>query len=258
MEKVCAGGGTVIALEGVSKSFDDLVVLDNVDLEVKKGETLVIMGCSGTGKSVTLKHICGLLKPDRGRVVVAGKDVNTLSYNELNQLRLQMGMVFQGGALFDSMSVYDNVAFVLREYYGRPEAEIRPRVLECLEMVGLKGIEEKYPADLSGGMKKRVAIARAIAYEPCILLYDEPTAGLDPIMSDVIDRLIVNLQERLKVTSIVVTHDIRSAFKVADRIVMLYKGKFIHGGTPEEVGMTKNPILRQFITGAAEGPISDS
>lgn len=247
----------MIELIDVSKNFGGMQVLDHMSLSVEKGETKVIIGRSGVGKSVTLKHIVRLLEPDGGQVRVDGKDVLALRGKELNELHMQIGMVFQGGALFDSLTVGENVGFILREHTHLKTSEIAKRVEESLALVGLYKIQDYMPADLSGGMKKRVALARAICTKPQIILYDEPTTGVDPITADAINLLIDELHDKLKVTSIVVTHDMRSAYKVADRIAMLYQGKIIAEGTPDEIRYTHNPIVHQFITGAAHGPITE-
>jgi phospholipid/cholesterol/gamma-HCH transport system ATP-binding protein len=247
----------MIEIINLSKSFTSLKVLDNLNLIINSGEVIVIIGRSGCGKSVLLKHIIGLIKPDMGQVIVDSNDMTRIEEHEIDKLRLSFGMLFQGSALFDSMTVGENVGFALREHTNIPEKEIRKKVADSLELVGLKGIEDLMPAELSGGMKKRVGLARAICNNPKIILYDEPTTGLDPIMADAINDLIIDLSSKLNVTSIVVTHDIVSAYKIADRIAMLYKGKIIAIGTPEEIRNTKDPIVKQFITGAAKGPITD-
>jgi phospholipid/cholesterol/gamma-HCH transport system ATP-binding protein len=249
--------GPMISLRGLSKRFGTNQVLDGLDLEVERGETMVVIGGSGTGKSVLLKHIIGLLRPDAGEVVVDGVPVSRLKGWELKEFRKEFGMLFQGSALFDSLRVLDNVAFGLREHQRLKEAEIRERVREKLALVGLHGVEHLWPSELSGGMKKRVALARALAMEPKILLYDEPTTGLDPIRADSINDLIVELRDRLKVTGVAITHDMTSAYKIADRIAMLYKGRIIAVGTPQEMRDSADPVVHQFITGSARGPISD-
>ena len=249
--------GPMISLRGLSKRFGTNQVLDGLDLEVERGETMVVIGGSGTGKSVLLKHIIGLLRPDAGEVVVDGVPVSRLKGWELKEFRKEFGMLFQGAALFDSLRVLDNVAFGLREHRRLKEAEIRERVREKLALVGLHGVEQLWPSELSGGMKKRVALARALAMEPKILLYDEPTTGLDPIRADSINDLIVELRDRLKVTGVAITHDMTSAYKIADRIAMLYKGKIIAVGTPQEMRDSEDPVVHQFITGSARGPIAD-
>ena len=243
--------GTIIEFQDVHKSFGSLTVLDGVNLEIKRSETTVIIGESGTGKSVLLKHIVGLIRPDKGRVLFEGRDISGLSENELMKVRTKFGFLFQGGALFDSMSALENVAFPLREHTGKSNEEILEIAREKLKMVGLEQVAEQMPGSLSGGQKKRVALARAIALGPEVILYDEPTTGLDPIRSDVIDELILKLKRQLKVTSIVVTHDRKSAYKVADRILMLYKGKFIFDGTAEEIKNVRDKRICQFVSGQA-------
>ena len=244
-----------IQFEGISKRLGRKEVLRGLDLDVARGESLVIIGRSGTGKSVLLKHVVGLMRPDRGTVRVNGVDVASLEEKELLSLREQMGMLFQGGALFDSMTVGENVGLALREHTPLPEKQIEIVVGEKLALVGLTGSEGSRPSSLSGGMKKRAALARALALNPKIMLYDEPTTGLDPITSDVINRLIRRLQDRLKITSIAVTHDMRSAYHIADRIAMLHEGRIHAMGTPNEIQATRDPIVRQFIEGSSEGPL---
>ncbi|MFH1847973.1 MAG: ABC transporter ATP-binding protein [Candidatus Omnitrophota bacterium] len=230
--------------------------MDNLNLTINTGETMVIIGRSGVGKSVLLKHIIGILKPDSGQVIVDGIDVTKLGEKELNNFRMHCGMLFQGAALFDSLSVGENVGFTLIEHKLKDKEAIRERVKECLGHVGLHGIEDLKPSELSGGMKKRVGLARAISMNPQIILYDEPTTGVDPIMGDSVNDLIKDLHDKLKVTSIAVTHDMVSAYKIASRVAMLYKGKIIAVGTPEEIKSSNNPYVHQFITGAAKGPIT--
>lgn len=248
----------MIEVINISKSFNHHRVLDNLSLTIKTGETKVIIGRSGCGKSVLLKHIVGILKPDSGIIRVDGQDVTKLTEKELNKVRMGIGLVFQGGALFDSLNVADNVAFVLNEFRKLPKDEVSQRVKDSLAMVGLKDIEEMMPSDLSGGMKKRVALARALCMRSQILLYDEPTTGVDPITADAINNLIVEMHDKLKVTSIVVTHDMNSAYKVGDSIAMLYHGKIIAEGTPKEISSTSHPIVNQFINGLAVGPITEA
>ncbi len=230
-------------------------VLRGVNLEIREGETITIIGGSGCGKSVLLKHIVGLLKPEVGEVEVDGQEITKLGMEELSEVQKKFGMLFQGAALFDSLTVGGNISFGLRMLTDWHEGEIKQRVSEKLSLVGLEGIEQLMPAELSGGMKKRVALARAIAMNPKYILYDEPSTGLDPIMADVINDLILDLQEKMNITSIVVTHDMVTAYKVSDRIAMLYEGRIEEMGTPEEIRETKNPVVRQFITGSSEGPI---
>lgn len=247
----------MIEIVNLCKAFEEHIVLDNVNLTLHDGETIVVIGRSGTGKSVLLKHIIGIMKPDMGQVVIDGQDITRVDDKELNAIRLKFGMLFQGAALFDSLNVRDNVAFNLIEHTKTDEKAINKRVAECLEMVGLHGIEDLRISELSGGMKKRVGLARAICMNPKIILYDEPTTGVDPIGADAINELIKELQGKLKTLAVVVTHDMVSAYKVADRIAMLYKGKIVEIGTPEEIKNTRNPVVRQFITGAATGPITE-
>ena len=246
----------MIEINGLYKSFAEHEVLRDLDLVIEQGESLVIIGRSGCGKSVLLKHIIGLMRPDRGIIKVNGLDVSRARGRELNSMRKDFGMLFQGAALFDSMTVVENVGFQLLEYTDMSEKEISLRVAECLEMVGLRGVENIKPAELSGGMKKRVGLARAICMWPKIILFDEPTTGLDPIMGDVINDLIRELHERLKISSVTVTHDMKSAYKIADRIAMLYDKKIIAAGTPSDIKNSDNGVVRQFITGRAKGPIT--
>lgn len=247
----------MIKIEGVHKSFGSLKVLEGVDLEIPTGENLVILGRSGSGKSVLLKHIIGLLSPDAGRVLVDETEVGSLGYNELAKLRRRFGMLFQMAALFDSMTVGENVGLALRERGGMKEVDIKEIVREKLAMVGLKGIEDKAPSDLSGGMRKRVGLARAIAMDPEYILYDEPTTGLDPVTAQQINVLIRSLQERLNITSIVVTHDMASANYVGDRMCLLYQGSILFDGTPEDIAKSRDPVVYQFIRGEAQGPLTD-
>jgi phospholipid/cholesterol/gamma-HCH transport system ATP-binding protein len=238
----------VIEFQDLRKAFDGRPVLDGFTLRVPDGETTVIIGYSGTGKSVALKHVVGLLQPDAGDVIVDGRAVATLERAALTALRREIGFVFQFAALFDSMSVLDNVALGLRRR-DLSDDEIAARVREALALVDLTGAEERYPAELSGGMRKRVGIARAIALRPRYILYDEPTTGLDPVTSAVIDQLMVRTREHLRVTGIVVTHDMRSAYTVGDRIAMLYEGKIRQVGTVAQIQETEDPVVRQFIEG---------
>jgi len=246
----------MIDIVDLTKSFDSHRVLDGLSLTVKTGETLVIIGRSGCGKSVLLKHIIGLMKPQEGSIIIDGIDVTKLSGRALDVLRKRFGMLFQSAALFDSLTVWENVGFALREHTSTPEAAVRERVRECLGLVGLEGVEELMPSELSGGMRKRVGLARAIAMNPDIILYDEPTTGVDPIMGDVINELIIGLRDRMRVTSIVVTHDMASAYLIADRIGMIYKGKLVEAGAPKELLKTTHPVVRQFIDGKTEGPLT--
>ncbi len=248
----------MIEIKEITRSFNEHKVLDGLNLKIQKGSTLVIIGRSGCGKSVLLKHIVGILKPDSGAIFVDGKNILKLNEKELKALRMKMGMVFQGGALFDSLTVGENVGFSLIEHDNMVGRELLERVEEALYLVGLCGIANLMPSELSGGMKKRVALARAICIKPDIIFYDEPTTGVDPITADGINELIKNLHDKLKVTSVVVTHDMKSAYRVADRIAMLYNGKIIFEGTPQEVQNTDHPIVHQFINGLAQGPITES
>ena len=250
--------GLMIEAKNVRKSYKGRVVLSDMSLQVRRGETLVIIGRSGCGKSVFLKHTIGLIRPDSGEIRVDGVSVAALSSKQMSAMRMRFGMVFQAAALFDSMTVGENVGFGLIEHSSLSHETIREHAEEALQMVGLKGIQDLKPAELSGGMKKRVALARAICIRPEILLYDEPTTGLDPIMADAINHLIVSLHDKLKVTSIAVTHDMTSAYKIATRIAMMYQGKIIQIGTPDEIRNTTHPVVRQFISGSASGPITDS
>lgn len=248
--------GPIIELRGVSKAFGPQVVLDRIDLAVERGKTTVIMGRSGTGKSVLLKHIVGLLRPDAGEVWYEGRRIDHLRERELAPIRREISFVFQLNALFDSMSVLENVAFPMTENSARrlPRERIEALARRSLELVGMTGFEHKRPADLSGGEKKRVALARAIALDPPpkVILYDEPTAGLDPQRADVINRLIRNLQAQVHATSIVVTHDMKSAQAVGDRLLMLHGGRFVADGTPEQVARSSDERVRRFVEGLAE------
>jgi len=248
----------MIEIKNLYKSFGQHKVLDNTSLKIEKGTTCVIIGRSGCGKSVLLKHIVGILKPDAGKVLVDGRDITSLSEEELDPVRLKIGMVFQGGALFDSLTVAENVGFGLIEHNHIGRQELLERVEEALGMVDLHGIGNLNPSELSGGMKKRVALARAICIKPEIILYDEPTTGVDPITADSINELIKNMHDKLKITSVVVTHDMKSAYRVADRIAMLYQGKIIAEGTPDEIQASGHPIVHQFINGLAHGPITET
>lgn len=251
-----AGQKTIIKLLNITKSFGDRKVLDDISLEVFTGETLVIIGRSGVGKSTILKHIAGLLSPDKGEVWVEGQEVTGLKEEEVNELRKKMGVVFQYAALFDSLTVFENVAFRLLRDFRMPVAQAVEVVKKKLELVGLKdNLLDLKPAQLSGGMRKRVGLARAIAVDPEIILYDEPTSGLDPVSSEAINDLILDMQKKLGVTSVVVTHDMHSAYKVANRIAMIYDGKIIGAGTPEEIKASQDPYIHQFVTGSVEGPM---
>lgn len=251
-------GEPFIEARQVSKAFNGRQVLQKLDLTVFKGETLVIIGRSGCGKSVLLKHFMGLMLPDLGEVLVGGADLKKLTAMEMHRLRMRFGMLFQFGALFDSMTVGENVGFALIEHTSMDRKTIEARAAEALEMVGLKGIQHLKPAELSGGMKKRVALARAVCMKPEIVLYDEPTTGLDPIMADAINDLIIDLRNKLSITSVAVTHDMVSAYKIASRIAMMYQGRIIQIGTPDEIRNSADPVVRQFISGSATGPITEA
>ena len=245
----------MIEIIDLKKSFGDKPVLRGVNLKIETGESVVIIGRSGCGKSVLLKLLIGLLTPDSGQILIDGEDITRMSGADLYRVRRKFGVLFQGSALFDSMTVEENIALGLREHTNISEDEISRIVDEKLSLVGLPDVENLKPAELSGGMKKRVGLARAIAMNPQYVLYDEPTTGLDPIMADNINELVVRLNEQLDVTTIAVTHDMVSAYKVADRIVMLHRGIILFDGTPEQVKNTDDPVVRQFVQGLAEGPI---
>lgn len=245
----------IIEIIDLHKSFRELKVLDGVNLEIEEGKTTVIIGRSGGGKSVLLKHIIRLLKPDSGHVLIDGTDITTLNDKDLNEIRKNFGMLFQESALFDSMNVGENVAFPLREQTKMKDGEIKKIVADRLRAVGLTGIEDKMPSELSGGMRKRVGLARAIAMHPQMVLFDEPTTGLDPIMTEAINDLIIDTQKNFNLTSIVISHDVDSIFKIGHKIAMLHEGKIVEYGTPEEIRKSKNPVLIQFLSGNTEGPI---
>ena len=248
----------MIVIRDVCKNFESHRVLNNANLNIERGQTTVIIGRSGCGKSVLLKHIVGLLKPDSGKIFVDGQDISLLNEKQMKVMNLKIGMVFQGGALFDSMTVGENVGFALIEHQQVEKRELLERIEESLSMVDLSGIENLMPSELSGGMKKRVSLARAICMRPEIILYDEPTTGVDPITADSINELIRSMHDKLKVTSIVVTHDMKSAYRVADKVAMLYQGRIIAEGTPDEIQNTDNPVVHQFINGLAKGPITET
>ncbi len=246
----------MIELSGLHKRFGKQVVLNQVDFEVREGETVALLGPSGTGKSVLLKHIIGLIKPDRGTVIVDGKNVTTLKRKELSELRSGIGYVFQNGALFDSMNVFENVRLGITDEAKCSNSDFcRERITECIRLVNLPPETiEKYPAQLSGGMRKRVGIARAIAGAPKYLLYDEPTSGLDPVNADIIDNLVQRLDNELGVTSVMVTHDVRGAFRVADRLALLSEGMIVMQGTPQEFLASSNPKVREFLERDFDNP----
>jgi phospholipid/cholesterol/gamma-HCH transport system ATP-binding protein len=242
----------MIEVRNIQKNFGYQSVLKGASLSIDKGESVVIIGRSGGGKSVLLKILIGLFPPDSGEVLIDGQNIVGMNERQLLKVRHKFGMLFQGAALFDSMTVAENIAFPLRRERCWSEADIRQKVTEALDMVELHGIEEKHPAALSGGMRKRVGLARAIVYRPEILLYDEPTTGLDPIVSDSIDKLIISIRERLCVTSVTVTHDLRSAARVGQRIIMLHEGKIYFNGTPEELFKSEDPIVYRFVKGISD------
>ncbi|OGC06212.1 ABC transporter ATP-binding protein [candidate division KSB1 bacterium RBG_16_48_16] len=241
----------MIEFINIKKSFDGHRVLSGVDLKIEKGLVTAIIGGSGTGKSVLLKHIIGLIKPDGGKVIVDGEDIASLSYSELVRLRQKISMVFQNSALFDSLSVGENLSMGIKRHTRLKRSEIDKEVSRALELVGLKGIEDKFPAELSGGMRKRVAIARALVIKPDILLYDEPTTGLDPPRAESINKLISGLNEKLGITSVVVTHDMYSMFQVADQTAMLYDGVIRFYGAPEQIAVSTDPVIREFLKSAS-------
>jgi phospholipid/cholesterol/gamma-HCH transport system ATP-binding protein len=243
-------GDSFISVRGLVKSFAGKPVLRGVDLEVREGETVVVLGGSGEGKSVLLRHLNGLERPDAGEVIVAGRRLGELSEDAMAAVRMEVAMVFQGGALFDSLTVYGNVSYPLREHGWKDEAAIARRVGEVLEMVELRGADKLHPAELSGGMRKRVALARAIALQPRAVLYDEPTTGLDPLVTHRINLMIRDLQKQLGFTSVVVTHDLRSAFVVGDRFALLDRGRIRFSGTAEQVRATDDALMREFVNTA--------
>lgn len=245
----------MIEIINLHKSFDGQKVLNGVNLKIAEKELIAIIGESGGGKSVLLRHLIGLLKPNSGKVMVEEEDITRLSGRELDEIRVKFGVVFQGGALFDSLTVYDNIAFPLKEKTKLPASEVQEKVEEALEDVGLSGIEQKYPEELSGGMRKRVALARALITEPKIVLFDEPTTGLDPIKMHAIHNLIVDTHKKYGFTGVMISHDIPEIYEVVDRIAFLYEGKIEVVATPEEIVHSNDRIVRQFITGSLTGPI---
>jgi phospholipid/cholesterol/gamma-HCH transport system ATP-binding protein len=246
----------MIKIRDLHKSFADTKVINGISLNVKKGEILALIGGSGQGKSVLLKHMAGLIKPDQGQVLVDGQEIAHLRGKTLTALRSRLGFLFQGGALFDSMTVFDNVAFPLREKSKLREKEIRKRVVQELEQVGLSGQEGKYPTQLSGGMVKRAALVRELIWEPEIMFFDEPTAGLDPIIGHTIMNLIHSIHKRFHFTGIIVTHEIPKVFDIVSRVAMLHEGAILTEGSPEEIVSSEDPIVQQFIKGETEGPIT--
>ncbi len=245
----------VIEVNDLVRKFGDRTVLNGVNLKIHRGETFVIMGGSGCGKSTLLRHMIGNIKPTSGRVVLLGKDITDLYGSDLDDVRKKIGMSFQSSALFDSMTVGENVSLPLREHTRLDQSVMDIMVTMKLELVGLRGFENLMPSELSGGMKKRVGLARAIAMDPQIIFYDEPTAGLDPIVAAVIDKLIMDLTNKLQVTSVVVTHDMKSVMTIADRVAMLYEGRVLEVGTPAEIRHSRNEMVQQFINGSPDGPI---
>jgi len=246
----------MIEIEGLHKSLSGKEVLKGVNLSVDKGEILVLIGMSGYGKSVLLKHIARLFRPDSGRVLIDGTDIGPLNSRELAKVRSRLSFLFQGGALFESMTIFENVAFPLKEKLGLKRDEIRERVLKELDNVGLSGAEDKYPTQISGGMQKRAALARVLVWQPEIILFDEPTTGLDPIIGHAILQLIDELHRRRKFTGIIVTHELQRVFKIAHRAAMLHEGVIRAVGTPDEILTSEDPVVKQFISGETEGPIS--
>ncbi|MBN1850004.1 MAG: ABC transporter ATP-binding protein [Deltaproteobacteria bacterium] len=246
----------MIQIQDLHKSFGDNEIIQGISLDINKGEVLALIGGSGKGKSVLLKHVAGLLKPDKGRILINGKDIARLRSGELTQVRRHMGFLFQGGALFDSMTVYDNVAFPLREKTKMNEAEIREKVLDSLAQVGLAGAEDRFPSQISGGMVKRTAFARELVWHPEIMLFDEPTTGLDPIIGNSILNLINDLHKKYLFTGIIVTHEIPRIFDIVDKVAMLHDGVILAEGTPHDIVTSDDPIVQQFIKGEIDGPIS--
>ncbi|MBC7658452.1 MAG: ATP-binding cassette domain-containing protein [Chitinophagaceae bacterium] len=246
----------IIKFDKVTKIFGTFKVLDELDLEIPEGRITLILGKSGEGKSVTIKHIMGLLKPNSGTVTVDGEDITHFDEKQLREFRKKFGMLFQQAALFDSLSVKENVMFPLREHTKLSEAEMETQVAKILEDVGLPGLQEKMPSELSTGEKKRVGLARALVHKPKIILYDEPTTGMDPLVSDMIDKLIVEVSQRDKdLTSVVISHDLKAALDIADHVVMLYKGRVQLAGTPDDFRKSSDPIIRQFFAGKVDGPM---
>lgn len=245
----------IISLRHVTKSFQGHKVIDDVSLDIFPGETFVIMGCSGSGKSTLLRHMTGAIRPSEGSISIKGKDIAQMSVDELDEVRKCFGMSFQYSALLDSLTVEENVALPLREHTKLADEIIDIIIKMKLSLVGLRGFEAYYPSEISGGMRKRVGLARAIALDPDIVFYDEPTSGLDPVVGGITDKLIKDLSLKLLITSVVVTHDLRSAFKIADRMAMIHKGKLVEAGTPQEIQSSQNPFVQQFINGSPSGPM---
>jgi len=252
--KICHGQ-TIISLRNVTKGFQGHKVIDDVSFDVKCGETFVIMGCSGSGKSTLLRHMTGAIPPDLGSIFIKGKDIAQMSTEELDDVRKSFGMSFQYSALLDSLTVEENVALPLHEHTKLADEIIDIIIKMKLSLVGLRGFEGYYPSEISGGMRKRVGLARAIALDPDIVFYDEPTSGLDPVVGGITDKLIKDLSVKLMITSVVVTHDLSSAFKIADRMAMIHQGRLVEVGTPDEIRNSANPYIQQFIHGSPTGPI---
>lgn len=250
-----AAAECMIAVRHLRKRFGSKVVLEDVSFTVERGTICVIMGGSGSGKSTILRHLIGAYKPDSGEVYLDGEEITALPERQLQRVRRKFGMLFQGGALLNSLTVGENVALPIRHHTDLPEATIEIMVKLKLELVGLRDAEHLKPSEISGGMQKRVSLARAIALDPKIVFYDEPSAGLDPIVSGVIDKLMIDLTDKMGITSLVVTHDMHSAFRIADKMIMLHRGKIVATGTPEEIRGSSDPLVQQFITGAPDGPI---
>lgn len=248
-------GENIISLKNVTKIFHDKKVIDNISLDIRCGETFVIMGCSGSGKSTLLRHMTGAIKADEGYVFIKDKEISRISRHELDEVRKTFGMLFQYSALLDSFTVDENIALPLREHTKLADEIIEIIVKMKLSLVGLRGFEKYLPSEISGGMRKRVGLARAIALDPDIVFYDEPTSGLDPVVGGMIDQLIKDLSHKLMITSVVVTHDMQSVFKIADRIAMIHQGKLVEVGTPQDIRNSCNPLIQQFIHGTPDGPI---
>lgn len=245
----------IISLKNVSKIFQGKKTIDNVSFDILKGETFVIMGCSGSGKSTLLRLTTGIIRPDEGSIFIKGKDISKISHDQLDEVRKTFGMCFQYSALLDSLTVEENVALPLKEHTKLADEIIRIIIKMKLSLVGLRGYESYYPSQISGGMRKRVGLARAIALDPDIVFYDEPTSGLDPVVGGVTDKLIKDLSQKLIITSVVVTHDMQSVFSIADKIIMIHKGEIVEFGTPEQIKNSSNPYIKQFINGSPNGPI---
>ncbi len=245
----------IISLRNVSKRFGDRTILDDVSIDIYRGETFVVMGCSGSGKSTLLRTMTGAIKPDKGEVIIKDKDITKVSAKEVDEVKKHFGMLFQYSALLDSLTIEENVALPLREHTKLDENIVKIIIKMKLSLVGLRGFERNLPSELSGGMRKRVSLARAIALDPDIVFYDEPTSGLDPVVGGIIDKLIMDLSKKLLITSVVVTHDMQSIFKIADRIAMVHKGRLIAVGTPDEIKHSKDAVVQQFINGEPQGPI---